>query len=87
MRGFGKKVFFHTFLGFTRLENNPGKTYLNKKPIETSETEKIIWKCDCIGGKILIDEREPFFCSHSFDNSLGHKKTRDEKIKTPSEKN
>ena len=89
---FTDKSFFHTILGFTQSHSYPledidgfyhliAGSYKSEKPINSTSSNKMHLKCDCIDGSIVDGIREPILYSFALDQPPGHKIYNEPKVK------
>ena len=72
--------FFHTKIGFTRIDYTK-ETYTSEKTIIVSGIDKIDSNCDFIDRSIVTEFRQPVLYSIALDRPLSRKKLEISKIK------
>ena len=89
---FTEKSFFYTILGFTQSHFYPlydiygfyqliAGSYKGDRPINITEIDKILLKCDCLQSSIVHGVREPILFSFALSSPPSHKRYKEPRIK------
>ena len=84
--------FFYTTLAFTQSHSYPlddiygiyqliAGSYGSEKPINITGIDKVLFKCDCVDGSVVIGTRETILCSFALSSPPGYKINMEPRIK------